>query len=238
MKKFFTALTVALVVVISAHCSAADYRPVSVTYLKSIIGNWYDAKGNLVLSISNDYKINGCTVMSVDYVADMVGMYKVKVDEGNRYRTIELMYGESQNSSDHEILMLNHGSNNEIALRKTKEPRYFESVGGIYLGMGKDEVLKLYGQPSRIENKIIWKYNKEGFDVRIWGGVVFSITIYKNGNRRFDWSGLSANSSKADFAYKYNSEVDHRGSIRIGHGEVIRIYKDSVLLEIILPGGI
>ena len=234
MKKFLSSAILAFVVAFSAHCSAS-----SVTELKYIIGNWYDTKGNLVLTVSNDYKINGCPVMSVDYVADMVAMYKVKINEGNRYRTIELMKSESLNSHDHDMLVMgNWRSNNEIALRRTKEPRYFESVGGIYIGMGQDEVLRLYGQPSRIEDKVgayIWKYNKEGFDIRIGGGVVFEITIYSNGDRRFDWSGLSANSSKADFAYKYNTSVGRvgrRGGLYIGHGEAIYIHNNKVTLDI------
>lgn len=240
MKKFFTVLMIALAVAVflpAMTCQALDYQSVSVTHLKWIVGNWYDSKGNLVLTISNDYKINGCAVMAVGFVGDTAGMYKIRINEGTRYKDIEVCHDDGDY---HEGLVLNWLNNNAVSLRRTKEPRYFESVGGIYLGMDKNQVVSLYGQPSSIVNNIqnnaTWKYKKEGFDVRFYCGVVVEITIYSNGNRRFDWSGLSANSSKADFAYKYNSEVSHRGSIRIGHGEVIAIGTGKVTLQILDPG--
>lgn len=227
MKKILFAVMIALVVTFAAHCSAMESSPVTV--LKPIIGNWYDAKGNLVLTISNDYKINGCTVMSVKYGADSAALYEIRINEGTGYRNITLV---NWGFAYHETLSLNWRSNNEIPLRRTKEPRYFESVGGIYLGMHKDDVTKLYGQPTSVKNEgryIIWKY-REGFDVAVENGIVLSITIYKNSDRRFDWSGLSANSSRDDFAYKYGKRVGRRGGIKIGYGETIFIYEDKVKL--------
>ena len=96
----------------------------------------------------------------------------------------------------------------KIALRNTKNPHYFESVGGIYLGMSKNQVLSLYGQPSTVETRhrfSTWKYNDDGFDVEFRYNIVEKITIYRNGNRRFDWLGLSANNSRADFINKYRN---------------------------------
>lgn len=250
MKKFFSAVLIALVATVfipAMTCEALDSVPV--TDLKYVLGNWYDAKGNLVLTISNDYKINGCTVLSVKAGYDTAALYEIKINEGTGYRDIVLCTDGSVQDvatnpkGNHEWLILNFHENNEITLRKTKEPHYFESVGGIYLGMHKDDVTKLYGQPSSVEtdrwSEATWKYR--GFDVLIRGEVVHAITIYPYGDRRFDWSGLSARSSVADFEYKYNSKVSSRGNINIGHGELIRLNKirfgnNGVYLGIFTPG--
>ena len=236
MKNFLSALMIAFVVAFSANICAAGSTPV--TKLKNIIGNWYDTKGNLVLSIGKDYKINGCTVTVVDYQADSAELYKIRINESNGYRDIDLITSGSYEGY-HELLVLNFRNNNPLALRRTKIPRYVESVGGVYLGMDKNQVVSLYGQPSSAENgrrSSTWKYNKEGFSVTFEYGVVADITIYRGGNRRFDWSGLSASSSRADFAYKYNSTVSHRGNINIGHGELISISDNGVSLRCFMPG--
>lgn len=238
MKKFLSAAIVALVVALSAHCSAD-----SVTELKWILGNWYDAKGNLVLSISNDYKINGCTVLSVKAGYDTAALYEIRINEGTGYRDITLCTaGSAQDASinpegNHEWLRLNWRMNNEITLRKSKSPRYFESVGGIYLGMHKDDVVKLYGQPLSVETDrgyAAWKYR--GFDVGIVGEVVNDVTIYQNSDRRFDRSGLSANDSLQSFFTKYNTTRHRKGSIAIGHGEVIVLRDNKAALVCFTPG--
>ena len=224
MKNFLSVMIIAFVVAFSANCSAA-----SVTDLKYITGNWYDTKGNLVLTISNDYKINGCVVMALEY--NPTGIYKIILNEGNRYSDIELSYG---GMDYHKTLLLNWKSNNPIPLRRTKKPRYFESIGGIYLGMDKDDVIKLYGQPLSIENLnrrfTTWKY-REGFDVKFEFGVVYSITIYKNSDRRFDRSGLSANDSLQAFKNKYNV-TPYNMMYTIGYGEGFWFKKDYLAFEV------
>ena len=134
----------------------------------------------------------------------------------------------------HNMLVLNYEKNNSIALRKTKKPRYFESAGGIYLGMDKDDVIKLYGQPSSMDVNI-WKY-REGFDVLVRDGIVYKITIYRNSDRRFDYSGLSASDSLQTFLKKYNTTRHRKGSISIGHGEVIVMKDNEVSLVFFTPG--
>ncbi len=190
-------------------------------------GNWYDLKGNLVLTIGKDYSINGCKIISVGYIGDTVSFYKIKIMEDNGYREIYLHpFGSYEGY--HEILVFN----DKTPLRKTKEPQYFESIGGIYLGMDKDEVVKKYGQPSNMEDtnhSITLNYKNEGFSVDIQCGVVSGIKLYKNSNKKFDRSGLSANSSKAEFEFKYNENVSRRGNINIGNGEVISLRSDDYI---------
>lgn len=234
-KIFFT--VIALIVALSANGLAYSppLREVSVTDLRIFIGNWYDTKGNLVLTISNDYKINGCTILAVYF--DGYDYYTAKIIENNGYRNIKFGgYGNTHCESFipgayHRRLLVD----DKIILRDSKQQRYFESVGGIYLGMDKDDVIKLYGQPSSVDgNRNIWKY-REGFDVQFQAGVVNSITIYKNSDRRFDRSGLSANNSKADFERKYNSKFSSRNLMVIGHGEMIFARDNYVGLSTIDP---
>ena len=198
-----------------------------ITSISGAIGNWYDTNGNLAFTISSDYKINGCQIMSVDIRDEK---YFCKVNEGNQIKTMTLDLYDRYDY--HSMLIINDNGN---TLRKSKNPRYFESVGGIYLGMSKNQVVSHYGQPSSIDHNV-WKYNKEGFQLNFYGNVVSMITIYTYGNRRFDWSGLSANSSKSDYQYKYNSNIVRGTMLKIGYGEVIYLYNNgSVALSIESP---
>lgn len=239
MKKFVLSMMIVLAVAVFLPAMTCEASSVPVTELKEIIGNWYDTKGNLVLKISNDYKINGCTVLDIDLVVDTAGIYKIKIDEGNRYKTIELLYTGSNLYSDHEMLVMNWRSSDGNSLRRTKTPRYFESVGGIYLGMDKNQVVSLYGQPSSTENRessSTWKYNDLGLDVHFQWNIVTGITIYPYGNRKFDWSGLSANNTRAEFKSRYGGKAGQLGESRgpwiIGYGESINFRNDSVTLSI------
>lgn len=235
-KIFFT--VIALLVAFSANvCSA---RSVSVTELEDFFGNWYDSKGNLVLTISNDYRINGCIILSVDF--DGTDYFTVKIAENNGYRDIKIggcgnplsnRYFDSSNAYHRMIIV-----DDKIILRDSKRQKYVESVGGIYFGMDKDQVLSIYGQPSSKTERGIgstWEYNKEGFVVKFYGDMVTSIVVYPHSNRCFDWSGLSANSSRFEFEHKYNEKIISR-SIFIGHGEVISISDNEVWLTILTPG--
>ena len=246
MKKFFTAALIALVVTLSANVCAAEYMSRSITELKSMVGNWYDSKGNLALTVGSDYSINGCKVVALYlnphyapiFTPQSSAVYTCRIADGSGYRDIHLdhhsMPSEFLSTPDyHEMIFLN----GKTALRRTKAPRYFESVGGIYLGMKKDEVLKLYGRPSRVVDRgnglITWKYNKQKFDVQFAADVVDSITIYKGGDRRFDWSGLSANNTEYEFKRKYGGREGQVRSIWIiGYGESISFRGDSVTLSI------
>lgn len=243
MRKFVKMVMMSMVVavmvlpMITCQAHTINYQSGSVTDLRYIVGNWYDTRGNLVLNIGNDYSINGCKILSVGWAGDSAAMYKIRIAERNGYRDIELMhYG----GDYHETLAINWTGNNGYALRRTKNPRYFESVGGIYLGMDKNQVISLYGQPSKVENNgrwSTWRYDKEGFDVGFDCNIATSITIYSSGDRRFDWSGLSCNSSLKDFKYKYNVSYvsqfiygpTHTNGFRfrIGHAESISIVCDN-----------
>jgi len=219
MKIFVIGVIFASAMIFSANCSASP-----ITYLNSVVGNWYDTKGNLVLTISSDHKLNGMQVMNLNIDGDaLVGIYEITYKDGNQNKFIEFWDLSSVNNS-YKFLIMNPGKNNCYVLRKTKNPQYYESVGGIYLGMSESEVLRLYGTPSSKEH-----YNN--------GGIVTEITFYSNGDRKFDRTGVSARNSASEFARKYNARIlqSNRGNgtaVQIGHGEAIILKNNSASLII------
>ena len=249
MKNFFAAMMIAFIVAISTDCSADAIR---LRDLDQIVGDWYDLNGNVVLTISSDHKFNGRKILSfrllsaaeygkitgVDGDFGDTEVHLFKIEDGTRAQEILIEYWHQMSYNTiidyHEHLVLNLGRDDEIRLRRTKEQRYFESVGGIYLGMNKNQVAALYGQPSRVENvggnQNFWQYKREGFEICFLSGVVTRIRLYRNGNRRFDRSGLSPNNSRAEFFHKYNKICKDNSHIDIGYGERIWFYDDSVVL--------
>ena len=241
VKMFILSMVVAVMMIPEMTCQA-DYYSRPVTELAPMIGTWYDVNGNVALTIGSDYSINGCKIVAFYLNGDYNpmffgnGVYVCRINEGNRTRDIIIDYNSMPSvfsSNDyHEMIILN----GQTMLRRTKNPRYFESIGGVYIGMSKNQVASLYGQPTSIGRNYgcvtTWKYSKEGFDVNFAGDGVVSITIYPTGNRRFDWSGLSANNSINDFKYKYNSREGQVRHIQIiGYGESIRFNGNAVTLS-------
>ena len=235
MKNFIAGIFFAALIFTAGICQAGNI-PISQAFGKDGIatGSWYDTNGNLILQIGNDYTINGFKIISVDFEGDTVAFYKFRVQDGDGYDNINLQtFGSYEDT--HGMLVIN----DEKVLRRTQEPQYFESIGGIYLGMSKSQVMAIYGEPLSVQNQpvqkfSIWTYN--GFEIIFEYDVVSSITIYGRGDRRFDLSGLSASSSTADFERKYENKFSGRGSLRIGHGEVITLRDGRATLQFLTPG--
>ena len=234
MRKIILTVCVAMLVIFTATCQAIDYReiPISQAFGKNgiAVGSWYDMNGNLILQIGSDYTINGKKIISAGYTGDTVAFYKFRLQDGD----IEILNFGSEDPT-HNMLVLN----DQKVLRQTQTPQYFESIGGIYLGMTKDKVMDIYGEPLGVENQPLqkismWIYN--GFEIFFQYDVVSSITFYVSSDRRFDISGLSATSSKEDFERKYETTMTGRGSLNIGHGEVITVREGRATLQILTPG--
>lgn len=262
MKKFLLLAVFGLICVIQSNVFAYT-RSMPLTSLDRIVGNWYDSKGNLSLTISEDYKINGCKVIAayfyeygdnhngIDFLpTHSIASEVYRIIEQNGYRDIEI---EHYGSSYHEMLVVDAG---KMILRKTKDQKYYESVGGIYLGMNKNQVLALYGSPSSESRNIqyrynartkntekffseyggyTWKYDKEDFDVKIMGDMVISVKIYQNSNRHFDITGLSVRDLPETFKDKYDAKVFVRfNRLNIGYGEEINFSRNGEVNFLIL----
>lgn len=203
---------------------------VPINRLNRLAGNWYDSKGKLVLSIGNDGKINGHPVSSIHLNTTFrlvffgPAVWVCRVATNGSYTNIIIDDG---GLDDHRMMIYN----GKFALRKDKVQKYYESVGGIYLGMDKDQVVSLYGTPSKTETVRqyeYWTYNNEGFKLTFVGNVVTCITFYKNGNRRFDKSGLSALDTLETYQNFYGAEhFTSSRTLLIGHGEGISVDKNN-----------
>ena len=75
------------------------HNSVPITQLKDIVGSWYDTEGNLILTISNDYKLNGHQITSVGFMGDTVAMYKIVFNDGTQSRYVEVTYTGSYGKS-------------------------------------------------------------------------------------------------------------------------------------------
>lgn len=226
MKVFLLSALVASLIIPSTICRA-ETQYSTIPFNKAFggqygiaFGNWYDSNGDLVLTIDGNGTINGYKVLSVGYTGDSVAFYKVRIADGNSIGEVYLAhFGQGY----HDTLILNE----KIALRNSQKARYVESVGGVYLGMNKNQLVALYGQPSvkgEEGRNEAWTYNKEGFRVcfdRATASVINSITIFPNGNRRFDGTGLSARDSLQTFISGYSATPYGRRMYSIGHGEGI-----------------
>ncbi len=237
MRKIILTMCVAVLMIFTATCQAIDYQniPISQAFGRNGIaaGDWYDTSGNLILTFDDGY-INGKKIISAGYMGDTVAFYKFRVKDGDAYNDIEVLNFGSE-APAHNMLVLN----DQKVLRQTQNPQYFESIGGIYLGMSKKQVMSIYGEPLSVEsrhgrNDATWTYT--GFEVFFTYDVVTSITIYGSSDRRFDLSGLSANSSQADFERKYETKFSRRGNLNIGHGEVINVRDGRATLQILTSG--
>ena len=238
MRKIITMIFTVALMISAVTCQAAiDYQSIPISQAlgsKGIaLGTWYDNDGNSVLRVENGY-INGAEIISVGFMGDTVAFYKFRVKDGDSYRDIELQTFGSYDG-DHVMLVMNDTK----VLRQTQQPKYYESIGGIYLGMPKSKVMEFYGEPLNAENQpsqksSTWTYN--GFEVFFNHDIVTGITIYKSGDRRFDLSGLSASSSIEDFERKYETKVGRRGALNIGHGEIIVVNDGRATLQMFTPG--
>ena len=239
MRKIIVMVFVAVLMISTVTCQAMDYQdiPISQDFGKNgiSVGDWYDMDGNLILTINDGY-INGEKIISVGYTGDTVAFYKFRIKDGNGYSDIELQtFGSSGVNDEHSMLILNDMK----PLRMTQNPKYFESIGGIYLGMSKKQVMSIYGEPLSVENQptrktSTWTYT--GFEIFFQYDVVTSITIYGSSDRRFDLSGLSANSSITDFERKYETKAGRRGALNIGHGEIITVRDGRATLQFFTAG--
>ena len=228
-KMLFLVLTAFIYLLSTSYCLAAVNVPIN--RLNSLAGNWYDSKGKVVLSIGNDGKINGHPVSSIHVNNTFRPLFfgeatwVCKVATNGSYTNISI---ENGGLDDHRMIIYN----GKFALRKDKAQKYYESVGGIYLGMDKDQVVSLYGTPSKTETpetkREYWTYNNEGFKLEFAGNVVISIEFYKNGNRGFDKSGLSALDTLETYQNFYHAKYGLGArDLLIGHGEVITVSKNN-----------
>ena len=177
---------------------------------QKVAGDWYDASGNKVLSISNGY-INGCRIVDgADFVGGYTGAGVFIIQEAQGRKAIHL---EWLGNGEHRTLIMNKKS--QLTNRLQKE--HYESVRG-------RETLK---------------YMDLGLSVSLDHNMHTVITITGKGSH-FDKSGLGTDASMIDYYnfYQFNrmpselSKNTFQGVFSIGHGEYIFFGSNEVSLTV------
>lgn len=190
---------------------------------QKVSGEWYDARGNKVLTISNGY-INGCLIVGgADFVGGYPGAGVFIIQEAQGRKAIHL---EWLGNGEHRTLIMN--KKDQLTNRLQKE--HYESVRGVHLGMTRQQVIDLLGMPSSsdVRRRETLRYEDLGLSIDIDHNMVVVITITGKGSH-FDKSGLGVDASMIEYYnfYQFNrmpSELSKdifQGPFSIGHGEYI-----------------
>lgn len=190
---------------------------------QKVSGEWYDAHGNKVLTISNGY-INGCPIVGgADFVGGYPGAGVFIIQEAQGRKAIHL---EWLGNGEHRTLIMN--KKDQLTNRLQKE--HYESVRGVHLGMTRQQVIDLLGMPSSsdVRGRETLRYEDLGLSIDIDHNMVVVITITGKVSH-FDKSGLGVDASMIEYYnfYQFNrmpSELSKdifQGPFSIGHGEYI-----------------
>ena len=190
---------------------------------QKVSGEWYDARGNKVLTISNGY-INGCLIVGgADFVGGYPGAGVFIIQEAQGRKAIHL---EWLGNGEHRTLIMN--KKDQLTNRLQKE--HYESVRGVHLGTTRQQVIDLLGMPSSsdVRGRETLRYEDLGLSIDIDHNMVVVITITGKGSH-FDKSGLGVDASMIEYYnfYQFNrmpSELSKdifQGPFSIGHGEYI-----------------
>ncbi len=193
---------------------------------QKVAGDWYDASGNKVLSISNGY-INGCRIVDgADFVGGYPGAGVFIIQEAQGRKAIHLEW-------------LGNNKKNQLTNQLQKE--HYESVRGVHLGMNRQQIIDLLGTPnsSEVRGRETLKYTGLGLSIVLDHNMVTVITLTGK-NTHFDKSGLGIDSSMIDYYnfYQFNrmpSELlknTFQGVFSIGHGEYIFFGSNEVSLTV------
>lgn len=206
----------------------------AIRFSKKIAGDWYDASGNKVLSISNGY-INGCQIVDgIDFAGGNPGVGVFIIQEAEGRKAIHLdWFG----SGEHKTLIMNK----KDQLTSSRYREHYESVNGVYLGMSRQQVIDLLGTPSsnEIRGRETLNYKDLGLKVALDRNIVTGLTITGKGSH-FDKSGLGIDSSMIDYYnfYQLNrmpsefSKNTFQGPFSIGHGEFLFFGSKNITLSI------
>lgn len=201
---------------------------------QKVSGEWYDARGNKVLTISNGY-IKGCLIVGgADFVGGYPGAGVFIIQEAQGRKAIHL---EWLGNGEHRTLIMN--KKDQLTNRLQKE--HYESVRGVHLGMTRQQVIDLLGMPSSsdVRGRETLRYEDLGLSIDIDHNMVVVITITGKGSH-FDKSGLGVDASMIEYYnfYQFNrmpselSKDKYQGPFAIGHGEYIFFNGKEITLTI------
>ena len=190
--------------------NAYDYNEYDQKLVNRMSGKWKNLDGQVVFNIQNGY-INGAQVLDVTKLAgySKFGSGELIIHEAAGNRALPVGFAILGNSMDRIVY-------NGQALFKQIPVPYSESVKGIHIGSTKEEVLQTFGNPTKMSgngNGIddIWQYSNYKIWIRLGGGTVTSVTMFKGSPLQFDTSGLSYGDGKDEFMRVY--DIPNRGGV-------------------------
>ena len=229
MKKLFITISMLLLMSITVVANAGNMDFVMRT-LARLQGQWYSMDDAPRLTI----KGNELTYMSRQFIIQDIDN---PAGGGSNFNCDFILKTPNGKMGKSSVSVSNLGSDPKATHQhltldgitfKRNQQDYFESIGGIYLGMTRAKLISLYGQPDIDKGREIG-YSRLGLTVRMTNNVIDGITMYSYGNRRLDRSGLSANSSPYEFQQAYGMSGLPRGlGNSIGHNEYIWLENSSV----------
>ena len=212
--------------------NAYDYNDYDQKLVNRMSGEWKNLDGQVVLNIQNGY-INGAQVLDVTKLAgySKFGSGELIIHEAAGNRAVHVEFAIFGNSTDRIVY-------NDQALFKQIPVPYSESVSGIHVGSTKDEVLQTFGNPTKRMGDTYGEsleYAHYKMRIRLDGGSVTSVTLFKGSLLQFDTSGLSYGDGKDEFMRVY--DIPNRGEVvkkALPTGEYIAYYIQDGLVEITL----
>ena len=189
--------------------------------LRTLGGTWYDDKGRQKFR-ANKNSIDGHKMMAgFDFTAGYPGEGTFRTSLGkDKNKDIRVQwFGEGQ----HRAIAVN---NQALMLQKPAERTHTASIGGLYLGMSEDQLLKVMGKPNKKQKDdwdAVWTYSDAGLTVYLTGHMVCGLSIDRTSSLTFDGTGLSATSSQADFFKAYSGQVLPPGQQGMWGNQVYRI---------------
>ena len=102
-------------------------------WLAPAAGDWYNTKGDLVLTVEGA-AINGSAVTDIEDYTDgypRKGKFTIREQAGDRVMSLDLMGHKS-----HQYLIMD----NTTPLRRSIHGDHYESIGGVYLGMTQSDL--------------------------------------------------------------------------------------------------
>lgn len=221
----------------SVTAAATDTNQVVSDWLSPAAGEWYNTKGDLVMTIEGA-TINGSAVTDAENYTDgypRKGTFTVHEQAGNRAMTLDLMGHKS-----HQYLIVD----DTMPLRRSLHGDHYESIGGIYLGMTRADLEAAYGQAdSSVDDQGTARlvFSSHHMDVYLRAGIVIGIRIYEGSDLKLDKSGLGVSDTMEAYAKAYGWDTvptaptdaaDISRAYRLPQGEYLRFGQNFVQLSI------
>lgn len=206
-------------------------------WLAPAAGDWYNTKGDLVLTVEGA-AINGSAVTDIEDYTDgypRKGKFTIREQAGDRVMSLDLMGHKS-----HQYLIMD----NTTPLRRSIHGDHYESIGGVYLGMTQSDLEAAYGQadstvPDQDTSRLI--FDSHHMDVYLRAGIVIGVRIYDGSDLKFEQSGLGSADTAAAYAKAYGWEstpavptdaAEISRAYKLPQGEYLRFGQNFVQLSI------